>query len=132
LAGDLNAKLPFSNSAFSNSSGEKLMTFYDMSEFEITAPRCPTRYSPAGNSDVLDILLHQNIRVPDVIASDILDSDHLPIIFHILGYVNIKNLSERIEKFTNWDRAECLVSELISPRDEINSGRLYSLYSFII
>jgi hypothetical protein len=43
----------------------------------------PTHYSPAANGDVLDIVVHQNIRVSDVIASDILDSDHLPIIFHI-------------------------------------------------
>jgi hypothetical protein len=44
----------------------------------------PTHYSPAGNGDVLDIVVHKNIKVSDVIVSDILDSDHLPIIFHIL------------------------------------------------
>jgi hypothetical protein len=39
------------------------------------------------------------IRVSDVIVSDILDSDHLPIIFHIQDHVKIRNLSEPIEKF---------------------------------
>jgi hypothetical protein len=68
---------------------------------------------------VLDIVVHQNIRVLDVTVSDILDSDHLPIVFHILDHVN---LSERIEKFTDWDQFRSLASELISPKIEINSG----------
>jgi hypothetical protein len=32
------------------------------------------------------------------------------------------NLSELIEKFTDWDRFQSLASELISPRIKINSG----------
>jgi hypothetical protein len=63
LAGDLNAKRPFWNSPVSNPSGEKLMAFFDLSEFEISAPQCPTYYSPAGNGDVLDNVVRQNIRV---------------------------------------------------------------------
>jgi exonuclease III len=58
LAGDLNAKHPFWNSAVSNSSGEKLMDLFDLNEFEISA-QCPTHYSPAGNGDVLDIVVNQ-------------------------------------------------------------------------
>jgi hypothetical protein len=50
-----------------------------------------------------------------------LDSDHLPITFNILDHVKIRNLSEPIEKFTDWDRLQSLASELISPRIEINS-----------
>jgi hypothetical protein len=69
LAGDLNAKHPFWNSAVSNPSGEKPMVLFDLSEFEISAPQYPTHYSPAGNGDVLDIVVHQNIRVSDVIVS---------------------------------------------------------------
>jgi hypothetical protein len=65
------------------------MDLFDFNEFEISAPQCPTHYSPAGNSNVLDIVVYQNIRVSDVIGSDILDSDHLPIIFHILDLVKI-------------------------------------------
>jgi hypothetical protein len=49
---------------------------------------------------VLDTVVHQNMRVPDVFVSDILDSDHLPIVFHILDHVKIRTLSEPIEKFT--------------------------------
>jgi hypothetical protein len=37
----------------------------------------PPHFSPAGNVDVLDIVVHQNIRVPDVTVCDILDSDRL-------------------------------------------------------
>jgi hypothetical protein len=122
LAGDLNAKNPFWNSAVSNPSGEKLLHLFDVNDFEISAPQCPTNYSPSGNGDVLDIVVHQNIRMSDVIVSDILDSDHLPIIFHILDHVKIRNLPDPIDKFTDWDRFQSLASELISPKIEIKSG----------
>jgi hypothetical protein len=71
---------------------------------------------------VIDIVVHQNIRLSDVTVSDILDSDNLPIIFHILDHVKIWNLSKPTETFTDWDRFQILASELISPRIEINSG----------
>jgi hypothetical protein len=71
---------------------------------------------------VLYIVIHQNIRLSDIIVSDILDSDHLPIIIHIQHHVKIRNLSEPTEKFTEWDRFKSLASELISQRIEINLG----------
>jgi hypothetical protein len=74
LAGDINGKHPVWNSAVSNPSGEKPMAFFSFSEFKTSAPQCPTHYSPAGNGDVLDILVNQNIRVSDIIVSNILDS----------------------------------------------------------
>jgi hypothetical protein len=80
LADDLNAKHPFWSSAVSNPSGEKLSKLFDVNEFEISTPQCPTHYSPAGKGDVLDIVVHQNIRLSDVTVSDILDSNHLPIV----------------------------------------------------
>jgi hypothetical protein len=55
-------------------------------------------------------------------VSDILESDHLPIVFHILDHVKIRNISEPIEKFTDWDRFQSLTSELISPQVKINLG----------
>jgi hypothetical protein len=61
---------------------------------------------------VLDIVVHQNIRVSDVVVSDILDSDHLPILFHILIHVKIRYLSGQIEKFTAWERFQSLAYEL--------------------
>jgi hypothetical protein len=123
LAGDLNAKHPFWNSAVSNSSGEKLLKLFDVSEFKISAPQYPTHYSLAGNGDVLDIVVHQNIKFSDITVSDILDSDHLPIVFHILDLVKTRKLSEPVEKFTDWERFQSLASDLILPRIEINSGR---------
>jgi hypothetical protein len=44
------------------------MDLFDLNEFEISAPQCPTHYFPAGNGDVLDIVVHQNIRVSDLIV----------------------------------------------------------------
>jgi hypothetical protein len=75
-----------------------------------------------GNGDVLDIVVHKNIRLSNTIVSDILDSDHLPIIFHILYNVRTKNVLATREKITDWERFQSLASNLISPRIEINSG----------
>jgi hypothetical protein len=122
LACDLNAKDPFWNSTLSKPSGDKLLYLFDVNQFEISAPQCPTHYSPSGNGDVLDIVVHHNVRVSDVIVSEILDSNHLPIIFHKLDHVKIKNHSDPIEQFTNWERFQSLASELLSPKFDIKSG----------
>jgi endonuclease/exonuclease/phosphatase family metal-dependent hydrolase len=103
LAGDLNAKHSSWNSAVSNPSGEKLLQLFDAGDFEISAQQCPTHYTPVGNGNVVDILVHKNIRLSNVIVSDILDSDHLPIIFHILDHVRTKNVLAPLEKFTDWE-----------------------------
>jgi hypothetical protein len=57
-----------------------------------------------------------------VTVPNILGSDHLTVIFHILDHVKIRNLSEPTEKFTDWERFQSLVSDLISPILEINAG----------
>jgi hypothetical protein len=119
LASDLNAKTPIWNSTVPNPSGYKLLHLFDINQFEISAPQWPTHYSPNGNGDVLDIVVHQNTRMSNVKVSDILDSDHLPVIFHILDHVKIRYLSDPIEKFTDWDWFQSLASELISPEIEI-------------
>jgi hypothetical protein len=105
-----------------NTSGEKLLQLLHVNDFEISAPQNPTHYSPAGNGDVLDIVVQQNIRLSHVIVSDILDSDHLPTVFNILEHVTIKQLSEPFEKITDWERFQNIASNLTSPRIEINSG----------
>jgi hypothetical protein len=58
--------------------------------------------------------------VSDVTVSDILDSVHLPIIFHILDHVKIRKFSEPIEKFTEWGGLQNLASELMSSKIEID------------
>jgi hypothetical protein len=139
LAGGLNAKHPFWNSAVSNPSGEKFLDVFGVNEFKISASQCPSHYCPAGNGDVFNIVVHQNIRLSGVIVSDILDSDLLPVVFHILDHVKTKNLSEPVEKFAVWKWFQSLTSDLISPRIKINTGRsrysgtlLYNHYSFSI
>jgi hypothetical protein len=121
LAGDLNAKHPFWNNVYSKSSGAKLLNLLHINDFKISAQQCPTHYSPAGNGDVLDIVVHKNVRLSVVTVSDILDSDHLPIIFHLLHHVRTRNLSDQVDKFTAWERFQSLAPELISPTIQINS-----------
>jgi hypothetical protein len=46
LAGDVNAKHPFWNSAVSNPSGRELLRLFDASQFEISGPQHPTPTIP--------------------------------------------------------------------------------------
>jgi hypothetical protein len=94
---------------------------FDIYDFEISAPQYPTHYCPAGNGNVLDIVVYQTVRLSEVIFSDVLESDHLQIVFHILD-VRTKKPSDPIEKFTNWERFQSLASDFVCPRIQINSG----------
>jgi hypothetical protein len=94
---------------------------------------CVAHYSRAGSGDVLDIVVHKNVRLSEIIVSDILDSGHLPVAFHLLDHVRT-----RIDTLTDWERFQSLASEIISPRIQIKSREeankaardFYCLYSF--
>jgi hypothetical protein len=91
----MNAKHSVWNSVVSNSSDEKLLASFDISDFEISAPQYHTHYPPAANGDVLDIVVHQNVRLSEVTVSDVLDSDNISMDFHILeleiSLIQLKN-----------------------------------------
>jgi hypothetical protein len=42
-------------------------------------------------------------------------------IFHLLDYIRSRNLSDPVDKFTDWKRFQRLASELISPKIQTNS-----------
>jgi hypothetical protein len=65
---------------------------------------------------VLDIVVHKNVRLSEVIVCDTLYSDCLPIVSHFL------DLSDPVYKFIDWKRVQSLPSELILPKIQINSG----------
>jgi hypothetical protein len=46
----------------------------------------------------LDIVVHYNIGVWDGTVSDMLETDHITVLFHIVDHVKIRNLSETVEK----------------------------------
>jgi hypothetical protein len=80
----------------SNPSGEELLTLLIKNDFQISAPPSPTHYMPRGN-DILNIVIHRDIRLSGVTMSDALDSDHLPIFFSILEQVCARDSSARVE-----------------------------------
>jgi hypothetical protein len=80
VARDLNVKYQFWNSVISEISGAKLLDSLHIKKFVISAPQYVTHYSPAGNGVVLDIFVHKNVRLSEVIASDIPKSNHLPFV----------------------------------------------------
>jgi hypothetical protein len=74
-----------------------------------------------GNGDVLDIVVHKNVRLSEVIVYDILESDHLKIILHLPDHIRSRNPSGPVVKFTDFERFQHLGSELISPEIQIYS-----------
>jgi hypothetical protein len=87
LEGDLNARHPFWNSIVSNPSCAIVQNLLYMNESEISAPQWPNPCSPTGNSDVLDIVVHKNVRLSEVIVSEMLESDLISIVFRFLDHV---------------------------------------------
>jgi hypothetical protein len=69
-----------------------------------------------GNGHVVDIVVHKNVGLSEVIVSDILVSDHLPLIFQLLDHIRTRKLSNLVDKFTDLVRFQSLSSETISPR----------------
>jgi hypothetical protein len=80
-----------------------------------------TYFIPNGRGDVLDIVVHKDVRLSEVRILDIMDSDHLHIIFCILDHIKAWEILDPVEKFTDWERFQSLASALVSPRMEINS-----------
>jgi hypothetical protein len=58
----------------------------------------------------------------EVTVSDFLNSDQLPVRFYLLDHVRTRNISDPVDKFTDWERFQDLASELISLTVQINSG----------
>jgi hypothetical protein len=120
MARDLNGKHPFWNSVVCNLSGAKPLNLLHVNEFESSASQCRTLYFPKGNGDVLDIYVHKKVQLSDLIDSDTLDSDHLPIVLHLLDRIKTRNLPDPVDIFTDWERFQGSASELISTRIQVN------------
>jgi hypothetical protein len=72
LAEDVNVKYQLWNSIVSNPADEKKTKYIVyINGFNNSVPICPTHYSPAGNGDMIDISVHKNIRLSDIIFFDI-------------------------------------------------------------
>jgi hypothetical protein len=82
--------------AKSDISDLKIMELFVSSNFEISAPQCPVHYTHDGRGDVLESVVHQNVRLSEVIVTDILDSPHLPIMFSILDLIRLREASDPV------------------------------------
>jgi hypothetical protein len=120
LAGDLNDKIHFCTVQ---------LQILQVTNCYIYLMQTNLKFQPRNSPPIItlaekvtcSILWSTKISLSDVVC-DILESDHLPVIFHILDHTKSRNFSNPIEKFTHWDRFECLASELISPKIKIKSG----------
>jgi hypothetical protein len=116
LARDLNAKHPVWNSKVSNPSDLKVLDLFVNCNFEISAPQHTTNFVPDGRGDVLYIVKLSKVRV-----LDIMDSDHVRIMFCILDHIKVREILDPVKKFTDYERFQGLPSALVSPRVEISS-----------
>jgi hypothetical protein len=66
-------------------------------------------------------VVHKDVRLSEVRVLDIMDSDHLLIMFCILEHIKAREILYPFEKFTDRERFQSLTSALVSPRVEINS-----------
>ena len=105
IAGDLNSKHRFWNSRKQNRNGLRLYDSLHHIDFAIIAPTSPTHYPKNGGTpDVLDVVLYKNVRImTDVLTDNVLNSDHLPIIFEIDSQLFTSNTTDFTEKLYNWD-----------------------------
>jgi hypothetical protein len=70
---------------------------------------------------VLDIVLHRNVCISEMNVLEILDSNHLPILFHMLDHVSARDISVPVEIHADWERFQSLASDLISSRIQIHT-----------
>jgi hypothetical protein len=124
LADDLNDKTPVWNGRASKLSGVRPLDLQDNSDFQISATQRPTHCTPQESGDVLDIVVRRNVRFQMSTVSDILESDHLPILFHILDQVGTRDTSAPAETHTDWERFRSLASDLISPKMQIDTAEV--------
>jgi len=99
----------------------KILTLLINNDFQISAPQYPTHYTSRGNRDILDIVIHQNVRLSEITVSDVLDSDCLPIFFNILVHISAREISPRVETLTDWERFRSLASDLIQLRPQLDT-----------
>jgi hypothetical protein len=59
-------------------------------------------YAP-DDTDVVDVVVHQNSRLSEVVVIDILEAGYLSAIFSILDPAKIKEVSDPVEKLTDWE-----------------------------
>jgi hypothetical protein len=64
-----------------------------------------------GNGDVPAIVARKSVRLSEVTFFNILDSDHLQIVFYLRDRIKARNLSDPVGKFTDWEQFQCLASE---------------------
>jgi hypothetical protein len=101
---------------------QKLLQLFNINDFEIWAPQCPTHYIPAGNVDVMDTVVHKNIRFSNVIVSDIPDSDHLPKYSTSWIILELQNSWKDSKIVIDWGWLQSIATDIVSPRIEINLG----------
>jgi hypothetical protein len=77
VADDLNFNIPDCNIQISDLSDEILLALFPKNDIQISAPQRSTHYNLQENGKVLDMVLHKNILLSDVIFSAILVSNHL-------------------------------------------------------
>jgi hypothetical protein len=75
----------------------KLLNVLHINEFEISALQYPTHYSPVGNGDVLDIVVHKHVQKSSSLT--FWTQISYQSFFNLLDHIRTRNLSDPVDKF---------------------------------
>jgi hypothetical protein len=82
-------KAPCLENSSSSPPGLKLLELFVSSNFEISTSQWPTHYISDGRGDALDIVVHQNVRLQEIIG--------------ILDHVRDTDALDPVENITVWE-----------------------------
>lgn len=128
IAGDLNCKDTTWHCGRANRDGRKLKEFLSTSDLRILFPDSPTHFPPKGLPSVLDIaLVKGSLTVSEVIASDALSSDHLPITFTIGGKLQCVAEGHLNYAKANWYKFKYYINNNLTIQNINNTNQIDQL-----
>lgn len=107
VAGDFNSRHTFWNNHNNNTNGNRLKSFIDNNNINLLIPDNHTHYPPNGTTPTtIDLILHKNINnISNAIVLNELNSDHLPVIYHLDNELTNNTCYSFISyKYTKWDK----------------------------
>jgi hypothetical protein len=86
---------------------------FDINDLDILESQGHNDFFIPGNGDVINIVVHQIVRLSDLIIPGALDSDHLPVVFYVLDYAETRNHSDLLEKLRDRERFQSLDADIL-------------------
>jgi Reverse transcriptase (RNA-dependent DNA polymerase)/Endonuclease-reverse transcriptase len=127
IAGDLNCKDQLWYCSRGNRNGRLLRDHCEKKSYRILFPDSPTHFPPKGAPSILDIVVAKGCHsISPIDTSQVLSSDHIPIIFTVGGNISLINKTCLNYNKANWNcfknhiNVNSIVPENITSTDSID------------